>query len=272
MSYPPYDSGELMPSGAADTSVNADPSSSEREADAFSLPPLDKLPELLRALVERHGRHAFMKALLRVMSKEEMMETTERLCNAQWGEEPLVESDNGAVGRWESAPSPARSTTSSVGTALIDRTPARGPAGQPSIFKFSKCWLCEPAFGESDEVCEAIRALGSLEADVEEYDAEVQNAEETGDDARFARRAARYHLYRKWVHLVHNRLGKRVRVRIPPCVVEFIRDRYREPGCTCSVGGPLYGTVGGGGDCVGRHGYTGHREAQAADEDEEVFT
>ena len=99
MSYPPYDSGELMPSGAADTSVNADPSSSEREADAFSLPPLDKLPELLRALVERHGRHAFMKALLRVMSKEEMMETTERLCNAQWGEEPLVESDNGAVRR-----------------------------------------------------------------------------------------------------------------------------------------------------------------------------
>ncbi len=183
-----------------------------------------------------------------------------------------------------------------MGTALIDRTPARGPAGQPSIFKFSKCWLCEPAFGESDEVCEAIRALGSLEADVEEYDAEVQNAEEarppprtpvptsaavtltpsapwqTGDDARFARRAARYHLYRKWVHLVHNRLGKRVRVRIPPCVVEFIRDRYREPGCTCSVGGPLYGTVGGGGDCVGRHGYTGHREAQAADEDEEDFT
>ena len=27
------------------------------------------------------------------------METTERLCNAQWGEEPLVESDNGAVRR-----------------------------------------------------------------------------------------------------------------------------------------------------------------------------
>ena len=99
MSYPPYDSGELAPSGAADASVNAGPSSSEREADAFSLPPLDKLPELLRALVERHGRHAFMKALLSVMSKEEMMETTERLCDAQWGEEPLVESDNGAVRR-----------------------------------------------------------------------------------------------------------------------------------------------------------------------------
>ena len=200
------------------------------------------------------------------------------------------------MGLWESAPSPARSTTSSVCTALIDRTPARGPAGQRSIFKFSKCWNCEPAFGESDEVCEAIRALASLEAEVEEQDAEVQNAEEArppprspvptsaavtltpsaprqmGDDARFARRAARYHLYRRWVHEAHGRLGKRYRVRIPPCVVEFIRNRYREPGCTCSVGGPLYGTVGGGGDCVGRHGYTGHREAQAADEDEEDFT
>ena len=99
MSYLPYDSGELAPSGAADASVNAGPSSSEREADAFSLPPLDKLPGLLRALVEQHGRHAFMKALLRVMSKEEMMETTERLCNALWGDEPLVESDNGAVRR-----------------------------------------------------------------------------------------------------------------------------------------------------------------------------
>ena len=99
MSYLPYDSGEPAPSGAADASVNAGPSSSEREADACSLPPLDKLPELLRALVERHGRHAFMKALLCVMSKEEMMETTERLCNAQWGDEPLVESNNGAVRR-----------------------------------------------------------------------------------------------------------------------------------------------------------------------------
>lgn len=90
---------------------------------------------------------------------------------------------------------------------------------------------------------------------------------QVGEDARFARRAARYYLYRKWVNVAHGRLGKRVRVRIPPCVVEFIRDCYREPNCTCGVGGSLYGAVGG--DCTGHHGYTGHREAAPADEDED---
>ena len=67
------------------------------------------------------------------------------------------------------------------------------------------------------------------------------------------RRSARYFLYRKWVFAEHGLLGKGVRVRIPPCVVEYIRDRFREPGCTCAMGGPLY-------RCTD-HGYTGHRAA-----------
>ena len=135
------------------------------------------------------------------------METTERVCNAQWGEEPLLQSGTGAVRcelcsapqraarsspalsahlphpvrgqvRWESAPSPAHSTTSSVGTALLMSTPSRRPDSRQSLFQFKRCWHCEPEYGESEEVCVAIRALDSLEADVEEHDAEVQHAEE----------------------------------------------------------------------------------------------
>ena len=128
---------ELTPSGAADASVNAGPSSSEREAGAFSLPPPDKLPELLRALVERHGRHAFMKALLRVMSKEEMMETTERMCNAEWDEEPLVESDNDTVRRGPRSAlqrSPCCSALLSPPTCLREPRPLVGGAvGERSL-------------------------------------------------------------------------------------------------------------------------------------------
>lgn len=73
------------------------------------------------------------------------------------------------------------------------------------------------------------------------------------------RRAARYYMYRKWVYHAHGPMGKGNRVRLPPCVVEYIRDRFREPGCDCPIGGALYGSLGG--DCRGRHGYTGHRAA-----------
>ena len=52
-----------------------------------------------------------------------------------------------------------------------------------------------------------------------------------------ARRAARYFMYRKWVFARYGTLGKGNRVRIPPCVVEFIRARYREPGCACLSAG-----------------------------------
>jgi hypothetical protein len=69
------------------------------------------------------------------------------------------------------------------------------------------------------------------------------------------RRAARYYMYRKWVAIKFDNipLGKGNRVRIPPCVVEAIRDSFREPGCKCALGGPLYACK--------KHGYTGHREA-----------
>jgi len=46
-------------------------------------------------------------------------------------------------------------------------------------------------------------------------------------------------MYRKWVYHAHGPMGKGNRVRLPPCVVELIRDRFREPGCDCPMGGPL---------------------------------
>ena len=67
-------------------------------------------------------------------------------------------------------------------------------------------------------------------------------------------------MYRLWVYTTFGYLGKGNRVRIPPCVVEGIRCRFREPGCNCALGGPLF-------QCTA-HGYTGHREAPAADSDE----
>lgn len=68
-------------------------------------------------------------------------------------------------------------------------------------------------------------------------------------------------MYRKWVYERHGPLGKRHRVRIPRCVVEAIRSRFREPGCECAMGGPLY---------VCKR-YCGHQEAPQppAEEDEE---
>ena len=44
-----------------------------------------------------------------------------------------------------------------------------------------------------------------------------------------------YYMYRKWVFHAHGPMGKGNRVRLPPCVVEYIRDRFREPGCEATA-------------------------------------
>ena len=91
----------------------------------------------------------------------------------------------------------------------------------------------------------------------------MREAEAEGQEN--VRRAARYYMYRKWVWHAHDcmPLGKGFRVRIPPCVVELIRYRYREPGCQCRLGGELYACT--------EHGYTGHREAYSDEEDESML-
>ena len=125
----------------------------------------------------------------------------------------------------------------------------------PSHYLHTRCWSCEPAFGVGAERCEAQLRFGMLGL-AEDMDAAVADAADRiadGADADDARRAARYILYRKYVFLTYGSTGKGNRVRIPPCVVERIRDRLRQPGCECQLGGDLY-------RCVA-HGYVGHRDA-----------
>ena len=74
-----------------------------------------------------------------------------------------------------------------------------------------------------------------------------------GNSEPSARRAARYQMYRKWVFARYGKLGRSIRIRIPPCVVEQIRNRFREPGCHCRLGGELF--------ACRAHGYVGHRDA-----------
>ena len=73
------------------------------------------------------------------------------------------------------------------------------------------------------------------------------------DGGRAARRSARYYMYRRFVSAVYGTLGYGNRIRIPPCVMEVIRDPLREPGCECELGGALA-------NCR-EHGYTGFRDA-----------
>ena len=89
----------------------------------------------------------------------------------------------------------------------------------------------------------------------QEFAAKHPDPFDDADPIAKRRRAARYYLYRKYVFERWGRLGKGKRVRIAPCVVEYIRNRFREPacetGCKCAVGGALF-------RCPL---YTGHREA-----------
>jgi hypothetical protein len=103
----------------------------------------------------------------------------------------------------------------------------------------------------------AKRTLAGLEVDFEEQAEKVEEEEVSEADGR-ARRAARFYLYRRYVYAAYGYLGKGKRIRIPPCVVEYIRNRFREPGCECALGGPLF-------HC---RDYTGHRSALGAEEEE----
>jgi hypothetical protein len=65
-------------------------------------------------------------------------------------------------------------------------------------------------------------------------------------------------MYRRYVYAVYGTLGQGVRIRIPPCVMEAIRHRLREPACNCPTGGPLANCSMPG---FPQHGYTGFKDA-----------
>lgn len=154
-------------------------------------------------------------------------------------------------------------TTSGRGGELSmhDRRPApSSPVGAAGMI-YRQCWNCAPSFGYREEVCVGTALLESLRADLDDMDARVQEAEAEDGVSWQVRKNARYYMYRKYVGEQWGFLGRGKRIRIPPCVVEAIRARFRAPGCDCPTGGALY-------RCV-IHGYTGHRDAPEQSEETE---
>jgi len=142
---------------------------------------------------------------------------------------------------------------SSPATLLLARKQKRTEEEESPVplFKFNRCWHCEPFMGKTAPRCSAAAAFDSVKADADEEIAKVEEGEKLGGSDPAARRAARYFLYRLYVFTTYGKLGHGVRVRVPLCVVEAIRHRLREPGCVCARGGPLA-------ECTQ---YTGHKDA-----------
>ena len=256
---------------------------------SVALPPPDVVATWLAALVARDGATAVIKALLQSVAGDRIMDITEQICEQQFGREPVLADSLGEVRTrrlavphgaswrlvcsssahcalshllcvqraWEATPRAGATSPESV--YLLDRKRPRADRDGASLFKFRRCWHCEPYMGKSTEVCTAVQTFQGLAADVEEQAEKVREAEEFGDGQGQARRAARFFMYRLYVKTVFGFLGKGKRIRIPPCVVEHIRARFPEPacelGCRCKLGGQLF-------RCSL---YTGHRDAPNAD-------
>jgi len=260
--FDPGDGGHDGTSGGADGQVAA---RFGFDGGALILPDIDQLPAHLAALVARHGATAIVRALLQSVSADRLMSITEQLCAQQFGVEPVLADELGEHA-WEATPCPASPTS----VTLLTRVRKRTRDGQ-SLFEFRRCWHCEPYAGKSEPTCVAVRTLHDLAADLQEQSDKVDHAEEFGDVQGAARDAARYFMYRRYVHAAFGFLGKGKRIRIPPCVVELIRDRFRAPvrqcpsrlpgasRCQCPVGGPLF-------NCPD---YVGHRDAPDADAGDE---
>ena len=232
--------------------------SARASAVAMEFSTMDELTDLLSAIVKNGGEWQLLRALLRVVPAERVMNACELIvCRMGLGDEPIAQLPCGDEGWWESPP-----TEQPQVSLPLNAVPSVGQSSSPSIFQYGRCWFCEPFRGRRQaEKCIAMRTLECLEYDIDEQEQKIGEEEEELQDGQpsvEARRAARYFLYRKYVYAAHGKLGKNIRVRIPLCVIEYIRSRFREPGCECVLGGPL-------GRCR-EHGYTGHREAPNANE------
>ena len=136
--------------------------------------------------------------------------------------------------------------------SILDRARVRGLI-RAEVYIHLPCWFHEPDFGARDTECTALAVLRLLKDDLKEATRRVDDEEAENGVSALVRRAARYYMYRQWVGEKWGKLGRGNRIRIPPCVVEYIRNEFREPDCTCMIGGALF-------NCT-THGYTGHRDA-----------
>ena len=200
------------------------------------------------ALANQAGRQALVRAMLTIVPLREFITHAEAICGELFGAEPLMVDGTARLeSSWESR-QPAAG-----GHGMLALRHHRSDVAAGDAFRYIRCWACEPYMGTVEDRCTALQTLQEMAVELEEQVRNVAEEEQYGGSLCDARRSARYTLYRKFVYVRWGYLGSGKRVRIPACVVEFIRDKFREPGCTCLKGGPLY-------NCR-THGYTGHRDA-----------
>jgi len=205
-------------------------------------------------VVQFHGAEAVVTQLLKVCPAA----TLQDACDRAWGVHSDDEDEHSArvgIGEASLHTPPTAPRHGMLDGHSVSSSP---PPRKANIHK--RCWHCEPFVGKRAARCDAVALLESLEADLQEVTIRIAQEEMKGGASSAARKSARYFLYRKWVGEQWGVLGRGVRIRIPPCVIEAIRNRFREPGCDCLLGGPLY--------CCVVHGYIGHRDAADVESEE----
>lgn len=212
-------------------------------------------------IVQAHGPAAAVAALVKAVPRQVLADA----CDAAWGvrrDDPDEHARRMAFGEATVVLTPQTAPTRSNIGMLDRRHPAGGAAvpfgAAPGIVPMT-CWSCKPDYGEGPgATCAAITLLNEpeLQAELEALRVSVDQDEAEAGVSAQARRAARYCMYRHYVREHWGTLGRGKRIRLPRCVVEAIRDTFREPDCKCKLGGPLFACT--------AHGYTGHRDAPAA--------
>jgi hypothetical protein len=129
---------------------------------------------------------------------------------------------------------------------------AEGAAAATNWYTRRRRCPCCDEYGSApgEGPCEAISVLDALGAEFDAREQVVAEELDAGYDLEATKRHARWFMYRTFVAYKYGYLGKGVRVTIPDCVIAEIRDRFRAPGCECSLD-----TIAA---CT-EHGYRGHR-------------
>ena len=88
MDYPPYDDGRGLASAAEELQDQSQigGASPALQASQLPLPPPGQLHEWLCAIVLRDGLEALLQELVRSIARDQLMETTERICNSDCGQ------------------------------------------------------------------------------------------------------------------------------------------------------------------------------------------
>jgi hypothetical protein len=208
--------------------------------------------------VARDSAESILRLLFLICPRDQLFKLTQEFLELEFGEPaPAFEFGTAACTVSFGSPAPGRASSGPLPMATASggrrNRPLSSDVQSPELFQWRRCYACEPsAFGSIDKPCEAMKLMASLETELKAQADLLEREEAESGECAELRRTARFYMYRKYVTAAFDRLGKGVRVRIPLCVVERIRDEFRAPGCTCPLGGPLAR--------CDQHGYTGHRD------------